>query len=47
MIVMTGPIVSVGRPSASRRSMPRWTASAAATAWATENDTVQLIDTPR
>ena len=32
---------------ASRRCRPRSTASAAATAWATENETVQLIDTPR
>lgn len=47
MIVMTGPIRSVASPSASRRRRPRSTASAAATAWATEKLTVQLTLTPR
>ena len=47
MIVITGPISSVARPSASRRTMPRSTASAAATAWATENETVALTLMPR
>ncbi len=47
MIVMTGPIRSVGRSSASRRRRPRSTASAAASAWATENDTVALMLMPR
>jgi hypothetical protein len=45
--VMTGPIASTGKPSASRRRRPRSTASAAATAWATENETVALTLTPR
>ena len=47
MIVITGPMSSVRSPSASRRLRPRSTASAAATACATLNETVALIDTPR
>ena len=47
MIVITGPMRVVSRPSASRRSSPRCTASAAATACATLNETVALMLTPR
>ena len=47
MIVITGPMRVVSRFSASRRSRPRWTASAAANACATLNETVALMLTPR
>ena len=47
MIVITGPIDEVSWPSASRRAMPRSTASAAATACATLNETVALTLMPR
>src|SRR5436309_15884860 len=47
MIVTTGPIASVDSPAASRRRMPRSIASAAATACATEKQTVVLTLTPR
>ena len=47
MIVITGPICEVSCPSASRRSIPRCTASAAASACDTLNDTVALTLMPR
>jgi len=47
MIVITGPMSSTRRPSASRRRSPRSTASPAASAWATEKLTVQFTLTPR
>ena len=37
----------VSRPAAARRASPRSAASAAATAWATVNDTVAIVFTPR
>ena len=45
--VITGPIPSTDMPSASRRRSPRSTASPAATAWATLNETVAFTLTPR
>ena len=47
MIVITGPIGVVSWPSASRRAIPRSTASAAASACATLNETVALTLMPR
>ncbi len=47
MMVTTGPMVEMSSPSASRRFRPRSMASPLATAWATVNDTVTLMLTPR
>ena len=47
MIVQTGPMRLMSRPSASRRRRPRSTASATAIAWGTVNETVALMLTPR
>ena len=47
MIVHTGPIVVMSPPSRSRRSRPRSTASATASACGTLKDTVALMLIPR
>ena len=47
MMVQTGPMVEMSRPSASRRRSPRSTASATATHWGSVKQTVALMLTPR
>ncbi len=47
MSVTTGAIDATSRPAAARRARPRSTASAAARACGTVNETVALMLTPR
>ena len=47
MIVQTGPMRDMSSPAFRRRSSPLSTASATATAWGTEKQTVALMLMPR